>query len=53
MKNKKLILNFYFRIIMESGILEKLLPFLNHGSALRRAGVITTIKNCSFELGKF
>lgn len=38
---------------MDVGILEKLLPFLSHGSALRRGGVITTVKNCSFELGKF
>jgi len=38
--------------LMNSENLEKLLPFLNHSSSLRRAGVITTIKNCCFELEK-
>lgn len=38
--------------LMESGNLEKLLSFFNHESSLRRAGVIMTIKNCCFELGK-
>lgn len=36
---------------MDSGNLQKLLPFLNHNNSLRRAGVIMTIKNCCFELG--
>lgn len=36
---------------MNGEYLQKLLPFLNHGSSLRRAGVIMTIKNCCFELG--
>lgn len=36
---------------MDSGNLQKLLPFLNHNNSIRRAGVIMTIKNCCFELG--
>lgn len=34
-------------------LVKKLLPFINfHESAIRKSGVIGTIKNCCFETGK-